>query len=97
MRAVKDWLGNRYPVHRFQESKSTTTWWRYFGFVAETEGLHEEDDEDAGPVVATSGGRHSVGCTLLVHDDGAFCSGPRDKVHNLLGVARYAAPLPSYP
>ena len=47
--------------------------------------------------MATSDGQHSAGGTLLVHDDGAFCFGPRDKVDNLLNVARYAAQWPLIP
>ena len=96
MCAVKDWLENRYRVYLFQESTNTTTWSRYFGFAAETEAPHE-DDEDGGSVVATSGDQHRDGGTLLVHSDGAFCFGPRDKVDNLLNMARYAAQRPSYP
>ena len=75
-------------MYLFQESKTTTTWWRYFGFAAETGGLREEDDRDD---------RYSAGSTLLVHDDGAFCFGPRDEVDDLLSVARYAAEWPLIP
>ena len=32
-----------------------------------------------------------------MHDDGAFCFGPRDKADNLLNVARYAAQWPLIP
>jgi hypothetical protein len=106
--AVKDWLENRYPVRLFDASTSTTTWNKFFfaidGGVDEDDHMHDPDGEDdqqssggAHPASDASGGAHPAAGTLLVDGNGAFCVGPKDKVHAILDVQRYITTWPLIP
>ena len=87
--AVKDWSGNRAEVYLFQEATGTTTWKKSF-YAACGDADDEREYEDDGKQPEASGRRHSAPGALLVAEDGKFCFGPKEKVHKLVDVQRYA-------
>ena len=84
--AVKDWLENRYKVCLFKQSSATSTWGRYF-YGSQGDDVCEEEDVSARD---PRSGTHSLGGSLLVDECGVFCFGPKEQVHALLDVRRYA-------
>jgi hypothetical protein len=94
--AVKGWLENRMEVYLFKEACGTTTWARQF-YARDNEDEFDMSDVEDGERASTSGGRHVPQGTLLVADDGNFCFGPKEKIHAILDVQRYAATWPLIP
>ena len=93
--AAKDWLEDRAEVYLFRRATGTTTWKKeVFGNVGAGQGT--EDADDGGKCVE-SGSKYSGRNALLIADDGKFCLGPREKVHNLLDVERYKQRWPKIP
>ena len=92
--AVKDWLENRHEVYLFKEATSTTTWSKHF-YTTEDNLLGEEEDDDRTP--HGSGDSHPASGYLLVEESGAFCLGPKEKIHEILDVERYIKKWPLIP
>ena len=92
--ACKDWLNNRYEVYLFKEATGSTTWARHYRYGGNDDNiLGEEHDEN--PRIA-DGSQSTLG-SLLVEDNGAFCLGPKDKIHKILNVERYIQKWPLIP
>ena len=93
--AVKDWLENRHPVYLFQTPTGATTTWRQYYYQTEVDDVcAEEDAEENCPA---SGEPHPARGALLVTGDGAFCFGPKERVHAILDVQRYVTQWPLIP
>ena len=92
--ACKDWLNNRYEVYLFKEATGVTTWSRYYRYEGNDEEIAGEDD---GEGARSSADSHPAQGRLLVEDSGAFCVGPKDKIHKILDVERYIKTWPLIP
>jgi hypothetical protein len=92
--ACKDWLNNRYEVYLFKEATGETTWARHYGYEGNEEEIGgEEHDENP----RMGGGSHPTLSSLLLEESGAFCLGPKDKIHKILNVERYIEKWPLIP
>ena len=92
--ACKDWVNNRYEVYLFKEATGTTTWARHFRYGGNDE---EIAGEDHGEDPRKSGDSHPAQGGLLMEDSGAFCVGPKDKIHEIPNVERYIKKWPLIP
>ena len=91
--AVKDWLENRFEVYLFAEATSTTTWMKQY-YRTSNEDLDSEDDEENS---SRSIAKDPARGILFLEESGAFCFGPKEKIHAILDVQRYVAQWPLVP
>ena len=78
----------------FKEATSTTTWRKHFYTTADHL-VGDEKHDDSSP--HRSSDSHHASGHLLVEGSGAFCFGPKGKIHEILNVERYIQKWPLIP